>query len=157
MPQHPFELLEGIGQVLQLVVKVDVFLDQSMDGILKLKGQRWQDEQGEWRQEEQRLQSPHCSHGAGTKITSSDGRNSCRCKWKPFEENSAQCRMDWHTKLSQQRGGDYSLFLNPLVESCRRAALKSIHQFHTSDHSRQNIRMLLYDTLKYSKRLYTTI
>lgn len=72
VPQHPFELLEGIGQILQLVVKVDVFLDQSVDGILKLKVQRWQDEQGEWRQEEQRLQSSHCSHGSGNKLASSD-------------------------------------------------------------------------------------
>lgn len=51
VPQHPFELLEGVGQVLQLVVKVDVFLDQSMDGILKLEVQRRQDQQDEGRQE----------------------------------------------------------------------------------------------------------
>lgn len=42
VPQHPFELLEGIGQVLQLVVKMDVFLDERMDGILELKIKCWQ-------------------------------------------------------------------------------------------------------------------
>lgn len=34
MPEHAFELPESLGEVLQLVVEVDVLLYQRMDGIL---------------------------------------------------------------------------------------------------------------------------
>lgn len=52
MPEHPFELPEGLGEVLQLVVKVDVLLYQRVNRILQFKAATLQDQQGQ-RQEEQ--------------------------------------------------------------------------------------------------------
>ena len=37
LPQHLLELSEGLGEVLQLVLEVDVLFYQSVDGVLQLK------------------------------------------------------------------------------------------------------------------------
>ena len=37
VPQHPLELSEGLGEVLQLVVELDVLLYQGVDGVLQFK------------------------------------------------------------------------------------------------------------------------
>lgn len=63
-------------------------------------------------------------------------------------EKFVQCRTARCSALCPQRGGDNGLFPRPRVESRRRAALKSIHRFHTSDHNRQSSRTLLYDPLE---------
>ncbi|TNN55498.1 hypothetical protein EYF80_034240 [Liparis tanakae] len=58
--QHLLELPEGLGEVLQLVVEVDVLLYQRMDRILQFEAPTLQDHQ---RQEEQRRpSSPHGVH-----------------------------------------------------------------------------------------------
>lgn len=44
-PQHPFEVSEGLGEVLQLVMEVDVLLYQRMDCILQFKTLTFQHQQ----------------------------------------------------------------------------------------------------------------
>lgn len=43
-PEHPFEFPESLGEVLQLVMKVDIFLYQCMNCILQFKAQTLQDQ-----------------------------------------------------------------------------------------------------------------
>lgn len=44
VPQQLFELSEGLSEVLQLVMEMDVLLDESMDGVLQLKAPALQDQ-----------------------------------------------------------------------------------------------------------------
>ena len=64
MPEHPFELPEGLGEVLQLVVKVDVLLDQRVNRVLQFKAATLQDQQGQRQEEQRRPQSPHGDHSS---------------------------------------------------------------------------------------------
>ena len=59
MPEHPLELPEGLGEVFQLVVQVDVLLDQGMDGILELEASTLQEQQSQGHEEKHRPDSPH--------------------------------------------------------------------------------------------------
>lgn len=156
-PEHPFELPEGLGKVLQLVVKVDVFLDQSMNRILKLEAHSLHDQKGQRCEEEQWLQPPHCGRGSRTKITSSDTGTSRRCVWIPFEKEK-RCTAGMQEHFAQIGGEVTTLgrfFPKPWVESCQRAALKSIHCFHTSSHNDQSSRLLLFNLLRIFKYCYT--
>lgn len=54
MPQHPFELPEGLSEVLQLVVEVDVLLYQSVNGVLQLEALTLQEQQSQGHQEQHR-------------------------------------------------------------------------------------------------------
>lgn len=67
VPEHPFELPEGLREVFQLVMEVNVLLDQGMNCILQLKGLAFQHKQSQgdqncWAQS---------SHAADS-VTSSD-------------------------------------------------------------------------------------
>lgn len=49
VPEKLLEFSEGLGEVLQLVVEVDVLLDQGVDGVLQLEAPspQHQQEQGQ--------------------------------------------------------------------------------------------------------------
>lgn len=47
MQEHPFEFPEGFGEVLQLVMEVDILLYQCMNCILQFKAPTLQDQQSQ--------------------------------------------------------------------------------------------------------------
>lgn len=51
MPEHPFEFPEGLGEVLKLIMEVDVLLYQFMDRVLQFKAPTVQDKQSERHEE----------------------------------------------------------------------------------------------------------
>ncbi len=59
MPQHPFEFPEGLSEVLQLVMKVDVLFYQCMNCILEFKAPTLQDQQSQRHEDEHWPYSPH--------------------------------------------------------------------------------------------------
>lgn len=61
MPEHPFEFPEGLGEVLQLVMKVDVLLYQRVNRVLQFKAPTLQDQQSQ-RHEKKQHRSSQSTH-----------------------------------------------------------------------------------------------
>lgn len=133
MPQHPFELPEGLCEVFQLVMEVNVLLYQGVDRVLQLKVLTFQHKQSQWDQEKRGPESSHAAH------------------------TEAPSHLHWHTALSASvhliwrvlrmwdvlsaDGGRcvtvWSLIPKPWMESSQRASLKSIKWFHISGYKEQ--------------------
>jgi len=62
VPEHPLQLSEGLGEVLQPVVEADVLLNQSVDGVLQLEAPTAALHQQNHQQREQQQRWPQSSH-----------------------------------------------------------------------------------------------